>query len=262
MDLAQIPALLYLLPALAALCFYLRRPAPRWWQAHTPADENHWHDVIDALTRDPLLIDQPVKSHLYWLAPGFLIVALVGWLYWLFGPLHVKLYALVSTPGGLHYAILIAALLLALTAAYLVRHAREAQSRQQWIDTVRDELAVFMSHLQELYAHGDVLAQNRRDMEQARMRLELLINPANRLHRTLALLLRVAAGQRPVNAIDSPVLKRLKLLDLPAATPIAALRWNGKSKPDTDQLLVLQVYIQRLANVLLKQEWERGRANH
>lgn len=262
MELEQIPALLYILPALAALCFYLRRPPQRWWHAQTPADENHWHDVIDALTRDPLLIDQPVKSHLHWLAPGFIILALIGWLYWLFGSLHLKLYALITGPGGDHYTILLCALLLAVTAACLLRNKLQAHSHQHWIDTMRDELSVFMSHLQELYAHGDVLAQNRRDMECARMRIELLINPANRLHRTLTLLLRVASGQRPVNAIDGPVLKRLKLLDLPAATPISALRWNGKSKPDTDQLLVLQVYIQRLANVLLKQEWERVRASH
>ena len=262
MPLDQIPTLLYILPALAALCFYLRRPPQRWWHAQTPADENSWHDVVDALTRDPLLIDQPKGSHLHWLAPAFIIAALVGWLYWLFGSLHQKLYVLITGPGGGNYAILLSALLIALTAAYLVRGKLQAHGRQQWIDTVRDELAVFMSHLQELYAAGDVLQQNRRDMEQARMRIELLINPANRLHRTLALLLRVASGQRPVNAIDGPVLKRLKPLDLPAATPISALRWNTKTKPDADQLLVLQVYIQRLANVLLKQEWERVRAGH
>ncbi len=262
MDFEQIPILLFILPALAALCFYLRRPPQRWWHAHTPADENTWHDVIDALTRDPLLIDQPKKNHLNWLAPAFIIAALVGWLYWLCGSLHQKLHILITGPGGDHYAILLSALLLALTAACLVRGKLQAVNRQHWIDTVREELAIFMSHLHELYGHGDVLQQNRRDMEQARMKIELLINPSEPLHRTLALLLRVAAGQRPVNAIDGPVMKRLKPLDLPAATPISALRWHGRTKPEADQLLVLQVYIQRLANVLLKQEWERVRANH
>lgn len=262
MALDQIPTLLYILPALAALCFYLRRPPKRWWHAQTPADENSWHDVIDALIRDPLLIDQPNKSHLHWLAPAFIIVALVGWLYFLCGALHEKLHNLITGPGGDHYAILLAALLFSLTIACVVRNKLQAHSHQQWIDAVREELAIFMSHLQELYNHGDVLQQNRRDMEQSRMKIELLINPSDRLHRTLSLLLRVAAGQRPVNAIDGPVLKRLKPLDLPAATPISALRWNGKTKPESDQLLVLQVYIQRLANVILKQEWERVRANH
>lgn len=186
----------------------------------------------------------------------------MGWLYWLFGSLHLKLYALITGPGGNSYALLLSALLITLTLAYLARSRLQSVSRQHWIDTVRDELSVFMSHLQELYINGDVMQQNRRDMEQARMKIELLINPAEPLHRTLALLLRVASGQRPVNAIDAPVMKRLKPLDLPAATPISALRWNGRAKPDADQLLVLQVYIQRLANVLLKQEWERVRTNH
>ena len=262
MNLDTIPTLLFVLPALAALCFYLRRPPQRWWHAQTPADENHWYDVVDALTRDPLLIDQPGKSHLRWLTPTFTIAALLAWLYWLFGSLHVKLYALITGPGGGNYTLLISALLVALTAALALRGKLQAENRQLWIDALRDELAVFMSHLQELYAAGDVLQQNRRDMEQARMKIELLINPSEPLHRTLTLLLRVASGQRPVNAIDGPVLKRLKPLDLPAATPISALRWHGRTKPDADQLLVLQVYIQRLANVLLKQEWERVRANH
>lgn len=262
MDFEQIPTLLFILPALAALCFYLRRPPQRWWHAQTPADENTWHDVIDALTRDPLLIDKPGNSHLNWLAPTFIIAALVGWLYWLFGSLHLKLYALITGPGGDSYATLLAALLVAITATLALRGKLQAQNRQHWIDAMRDELSVFMSHLQELYTHGNSMQQNRRDMEQARMKIELLINPSEPLHRTLALLLRVAAGLRPVNAIDSPVLKRLKPLDLPAATPISALRWHGKAKPEHDQLLVLQVYIQRLANVLLKQEWERVRANH
>ncbi len=262
MNLDTIPTLLYILPALAVLCFYLRRPPQRWWHAQTPADENSWHDVVDALTRDPLLIDNPSKSHLNWLAPAFILAALVGWLYWLFGSLHLKLYALITGPGGGNYALLISALLIAVTAALALRGKLQAENRQHWIDSVREELSIFMAHLQELYAHGNSMQQNRRDMEQARMKIELLINPSEPLHRTLTLLLRVAAGQRPVNAIDGPVLKRLKPLDLPAATPISALRWNGKTKPDADQLLVLQVYIQRLANVLLKQEWERVRANH
>lgn len=262
MNLDTIPALLYVLPALAAICYFLRRPPQRWWQPQTAADENSWHDVVDALTRDPLLVDRPGKNHLNWLAPAFILAALVGWLYWLCGSLNFKLTTLISGPDGSNYALLLAALLLAVTGAAAIRGKAQAEHRQHWIDTMREQLSIFMSHLHELYAHGNSMQQNRRDMEQARMKIELLINPSQPLHRTLALLLRVAAGQRPVNAIDGPVLKRLKPLDLPAATPISALRWNGKTKPDTDQLLVLQVYIQRLANVLLKQEWERVRANH
>lgn len=262
MSLDTIPTLLYLLPALAALCFYLRRPVPRWWQAQTPPDEHTWHDAVDALTRDPIIIDQPQGSHFNWLTPAFIIASLVAWLYWLFGSLHLKLYALLTGPGGGNYALLLGAVLLAVTFACTLRSRQQAESRQIWIDAVRDELAVFMSHLQELYSHGDTLQQNRREMERARMHIELLINPADRLHRTLALLLRVASGLRPINAIDGPVLKRLKTLDLPAATPISALRWNGKTRPEHDQLLVAQVYIQRLANVILKQEWQRVNANH
>lgn len=262
MSLNTIPTLLYVLPALAALCFYLRRPLPRWWQAQTPPDDTTWHDVVDALTRDPILIDKPDQGHFHWLTPAFIIAALVAWLYWLFGSLHLKLYALLTGPGGGNYTLLLGALLVCLTFALTVRSKQQADNRQIWIDTMRDELSVFMSHLQELYAHGESLQQNRREMERARMHIELLINPADRLHRTLGLLLRVASGLRPINAIDGPVLKRLKTLDLPAATPISALRWNGKSRPEHDQLLVAQVYIQRLANVVLKQEWQRVNGNH
>ena len=135
----------------------------------------------------------------------------------------------------------------AVTVFYKVRLAARARNRQVWIDSVRKHIHTLISNCSPQRGND----QERPEQFEAELSmLALLINPGERVHRSLITIVRLMYGIHD-NALDRVVYRDLGL-GTASGEQVAE---NGESARDCPG--ELKVWSTRLSNVLLKREWER-----
>jgi hypothetical protein len=125
---------------------------------------------------------------------------------------------------------------------YQLRVKARSENRQHWINEIREILASLIADLPAPNDSDKVRAKKRQDYLLPHAKLELLLNPSERVHRTLMALLRHAYGfdDAPIDEIP-----RLKL---------GLRKLDPENRPQCGEF---KSQITRLANVTLKREWEQ-----
>lgn len=137
-----------------------------------------------------------------------------------------------------------------------------SKNRQEWIDELRALLSeimdVFMrfpgDHISELpggayrTAMGTKKAEIFRELNSKRIKLEMMLNPSEKEHRTLMMLIRVALGIKIPN-VDALVIRALNIE--------AEIKADNARERDDSSHVDLVSMIFRLSHVVLKREWER-----
>lgn len=121
------------------------------------------------------------------------------------------------------------------TAANQLRAKVRSENRQKWIDDVRNTLAKVIKDIPR-----DDQDKKAKQGGENFARLELLLNPSEKDHRTLSVLLRKAYGMDDMSS-DKHVLDKLDIIE------------DIDSKEQQNKLTT---WIIRLSNAMLKREWE------
>jgi len=163
-----------------------------------------------------------------------------------------------SLPDG-SGTFLIGAVTVAVTfiVALQQHHAKvKSENRQTWINDVRKTLADVISEIPPYtYEHpeqrpntgqDDIKKESTKEVQASRIKLELLMNPSEKDHRTLGWLLRRAYGIPQVKPDEK----------IPPDDGVFA-QINALDRNERGQRNKLISYIVRLSNAILKREWER-----
>lgn len=130
---------------------------------------------------------------------------------------------------------------------YNVRLTARSNNRQAWINTVREQLGNVIGNC-GLQGRAD--GEQVKDWDRSLALLELLINPSERVHRSVIAVVRLMRGIHDHPA-DRKVLQHLCLPVSPGHQRPSSREADRKCRSE------LKDRARRLANVLLRREWER-----
>ena len=221
-----------------------------WYDLSTkgPLKRLKWQQIRKVMEKDPLEHQHCCRWSLRWLVLDLTVLAILISLVWFFLELIRDPGRYVVANGIKNFvpsAGVFAFVGAALAVFYNVRLTARSKNRQEWINSIR-------KHIHALIANCP--PQGGRDQEHSRKceiaALELLINPSERVHRSLLAIVRYMYGIHD-HAPDRQVLCKLRLPTPP-----------GQQVSDNEQITQrnfeeLKVKATRLANVLLKREWEQ-----
>ena len=235
-------------------CRHIRRTYRTDWydlSRKGPLQELEWQQIHDVMEKDPLVSEPRWRWSRKRLCPDLAVSAIVVLLFlagallicdpdrWCVVTKRINEFGLptgLAALGGTAVAVF-----------YNVRLTARANNRQLWIRSVQRHLAALIDHLPRSGEIGTEHAK-KRDIHLAM--LEVLINPGERVHRSLITIVRLMHGIHD-NPLDRVVIRKL---GLGTAT--------GEQVPDNGENIregsdELKVWATRLANVLLKREWEQ-----
>lgn len=133
-----------------------------------------------------------------------------------------------------------------------------SENRQKWIDDVRSSLAELITymHLYGVNTEGSLPVSSQVDekmkAEKVRIKLELLMNPSEKDHRTIGYLLRKAYHVKKMSLIDKDIEENLSEL-LYEVIDMGTKENEVCKIKDNDRLIS---WLIRLSNATLKREWE------
>ena len=221
-----------------------------WYDLSTeePLKALEWKQIRELMEKDPLEHQRCCRWSLRWLVLDLTVLAILISLVWFF-------LELIRDPGryvvanGIKEFVPSAGVFALVGAAlgvfYNVRLTARSKNRQEWINSIRKHIGALIANCPP---------QGERDQEHSRKceiaALDLLINPSERVHRSLLAIVRYMYGIHD-HAPDREVLCELRLPTPP-----------GQQVSDNEQITQsnfeeLKVKATRLANVLLKREWEQ-----
>lgn len=178
---------------------------------------------------------------------------------------------LIAASGNLTaYLALIAAVISIYFTYHQLRAKVRADSRQAWINEVRQTLSHIVVGISNLFQDGRLDRAEFEALNRRRLHLELMLNPAEKDHRLLTLLIRACII--PDVSIEGDKHVREQILK----DPVLHRRLHGPSTEEsTSQKLLWRLvagkcraqahgndtisYIVKLSHVVLKREWERVR---
>ena len=266
------------------LCFLIRdwcaQYSVRWYRPllGKSVSKYDWKDIRYILQKDPLCKVKKTSAVFFYLRNFFtpltmchlalfdvlLRISIVVLFVCLLGSLSEMFGGALLENGLLEYkdtgAIALAGALIALCGVLYGHHVTirakvASENRQKWVDNVRDTLAHVLNYLNNV---DKEVFHSQSDANRYRIKLELLLNPSEKDHRTLSTLLRIGYGIQDLEkTIDQEVLSKLR--------GVRYLFWRLKQEKrrnksykilrQKDHNLLIS-YIVRLSNAMLKREWE------
>jgi hypothetical protein len=168
-----------------------------------------------------------------------------------------------------YLALLAAAISIYFTYSQLRAKVR-AESRQAWINEVRDGLSYIITGIAELFKDGRMDRAEFEELNRRRLHLELMLNPAEKDHRLLSLLIRMSLIPGIYIKGDDHVREQI-LSDPDLHERFKSTKYDNVKS----QKLLLRIvegqcgardhandtisFIVKLSHVVLKREWERVR---
>ena len=147
-------------------------------------------------------------------------------------------------------AVTFATIIGAITIFYNVRLKSRAENRQAWINLIRTEIGVLISAFPQPQASERQIDAAYLEVRQRFTMLELYLNPRERVHRAFIEVLRFMYGIVPANT-DEEACNKLCI-------PRVQRPWRDHNIADPAmEWLKWKSKAIRLANVLLKREWEQ-----
>lgn len=217
-----------------------------------PNEEMEWYQIRQLMERDPTR-DQcsyrfPLKYILIdifgFIVPigilGF-VVSMLTLLYPSFQDWNAKDSVAV---GVLTLVISVA------TIFYNVRLKSRAENRQAWINSIRTEISALIAVFPPPQASDHMINTALLEIQQNLTKLELYLNPSERVHRGLMAVIRFMYGFEGID-VDKEASEKLCL-------PKTRYSWRDQDTASArDEWLKWKTKAVRLANVLLKREWEQ-----
>ena len=213
-----------------------------------------WQQIRELMERDP------VRDRLLgnvWRFPrmqivvdliGFIVMATIFYASLTFiwcvktGSVHFTNFgALASVP-----ALIIAVV----TVLYQVRLTSRTANRQVWINSIRGEIGVLIGSFPPPHASDRMVDDAARKIREHLTKLELYLNPSERVHRGFLAVLRFMYGFSRAD-VDAEAGSRLCI---PQTRRIWRDRDGDSARREWQEW---QFKAMRLANVLLKREWEQ-----
>ena len=221
-----------------------------------PMEEMTWPQIRKLMKREPLTEEVCGTASSSWRPQrypvGHLIVDLVGaaaCLLFYCGTLELLMNLREQTPNyeGLRSLGILAGSLSVAVGVFGIfyqgRLRARAENRQAWVNSIRSELSNIITNLQSF--DTDLKSNEKTSQAHRITKLDLHLNPSERIHRALLALVRLMSGLE-VNTLDEDVLTKLSDNDKPLTSATSKTEWNTR-----------KCYIIRLSTVLLKREWEQ-----
>ena len=224
----------------------------RWYDLSKrgPNQEMDWSQIRDIMNNDALE-KMPIAKRLR-LSKRYLLWDIIGLP--IIGLIFYSILVLLLNHKGIEVehgvAIGIVTILVSIaTIFYNVRLKSRSQNRQEWINALRKEIGALILVPPRDRAKNQKAGDDIRDIGKHFAMLELYLNPSERVHRAFMTVLRLMYGQVD-QEMDACVNKRLGIDDsvCPGAT---------KDVEQEQQWTKWRAKAVRLANVLLKREWEQ-----
>lgn len=137
-----------------------------------------------------------------------------------------------------------------ITISFQIRLKARAENRQAWIKSIRAEISALVSNFPPPWASKRMIDSAFQKAQPHFAELELYLNPSERIHRALMAVLRFMYSYEPVD-VDREVREKLGI-------PTLRCPWKYKNTGYARwQWLKWRSVAIRLANVLLKREWEQ-----
>ena len=184
----------------------------------------------------------------FWTGLGLLVLLLM----WL-GSLGLVCNFQELEPWSEKYGIVVAIAGVVVSIATIFYNNRlksRSDNRQAWINSIRTEIGLLISDFPPPSASDRDIEDRFRRVQKHLSMLELYLNPSERIHRTLLVLIRFMYGQEHQDW-DGELVKCLKL---PDPNHFARMRFEEGSRQEWAKWETCAV---RVANVLLKREWEQ-----
>lgn len=134
--------------------------------------------------------------------------------------------------------------------SYQIRLRSRSINRQDWINSIRKEIGHLIDYLPPVNASKRSVEKATSDIQSHYSKLELYLNPSERVHRAFLSLIRFMYGF-PVTECDRKIRKKLR---------IEESRFDNMFQDRIHQQEhwnKWRIKVVRLANVLLKREWEQ-----
>ena len=136
------------------------------------------------------------------------------------------------------------------TILYQVRLTSRTANRQEWINSIRSEIGVLIGSFPPPHASDRMVDDAVRKIREHLTKLELYLNPSERVHRGFLAVLRFMYGFSRTD-VDAEAGSRLCI-------PQTRRTWrDGDGDSAMREWVEWQFKSMRLANVLLKREWEQ-----
>lgn len=222
-----------------------RHRSQHWYWSSKDNDNGEWKLIKDALLlkKDPLAVSMSMSNTIdkrakiaAWVLTILSLLVVLAVVEFFPSVDKLTQYSQYLVPA----AILISAMMVALGTRYTIRVHGRASSRQEWIKDVRRILAELTLCLPEPHSAQDVC--QRSESEQKFRKLELHLNPSEKVHRSLLYAISLAYGADWLD--DEQVEENLCLREV----------------DDWRQSTRRKAGIVRLSQVLLKREWEKTKS--
>ena len=213
-----------------------------------PLKELEWCQICEVMEKDPLENQRGCRRPGKWLCLDLPVFAILIALFWASFKLicYPDRYDVVKDVFGLPVGVsaLVGA---ALAVLYKVRLTARAKNRQVWINSVRKHIGTLIDNCPP---QGKIDQDNLKKYKINLTKLELLINPSERIHRSFMAIVRFMYGIHN-HPLDKGVLWKLCITTPPGKQASK----NGQvARKNCEEL---KAKATRLANVLLKREWEQ-----
>lgn len=263
-------SLLWLAAVATAIYFWFQRAKriyiKTWYDLSCkgPNEEMEWHDIRKLIARDPLDNVLPTCkfrkcSAKYWCL-DILILVLSLAVISLTGILSIKCcfdpscaLSSESSIRDMSWAILFAIPTVAISIIglfYQIRLRARSANRQEWINSIRKDIGLLLQSLPPPNSSVRNVEWTASKVLTHYTRLELYLNPSERVHRAFLAIILLMYGASSSSS-DEEVRKELRL-------PNARFDHNNLDEMcNARDWCELRMKAVRLANVLLKREWEQ-----
>ena len=277
MSLSMLILLLFFWLGIAIITFrigcrrFKRIYSKTWYDASSkgPNEEMKWSEIRKLMKRDPLKKSRLVCklrgcNAKYWSWDATIVLLTVSFLVLALVLLVVEssivgdfLPSLESEESGssnsLHWAAFagVPAFVISIVALfYQIRLRARSANRQDWIKSIRHEIGVLISSLPSAGASKYSAEKALSEVWPHFCKLELYLNPSERVHRSFLTMVRFMYGI-PVTLEDKKVRHKLRI-------PAYRFDPSVQSMSDAPEIWIeWRTKTVRLANALLKQEWEQ-----
>ncbi|MCY4129016.1 MAG: hypothetical protein OXG15_07215 [Gammaproteobacteria bacterium] len=214
-----------------------------------PNEEMKWCQIRQLMESDPLKHQEDSRWPKRFLVTD-IAIAILFITFFLTSLLLMQDYQNRDANAVGTYVGLSGALIAGLTIWYNVRLKSRSENRQIWINSIREEISDLIATIPPPQAYSREIDAAILKARPHFTRLELLLNPNERVHRALLTVLRFLYG------MDDAKLDEMASCKL--GIHGNRCEWRALDpKIATDSYLKWRSNAMRLANVLLKREWEQ-----
>ena len=217
-----------------------------------PNEEMEWYQIRQLMERDPMRYQCSYRSsQKYILIDIFRFIVLIDILGFMVPVLILNDSSFQNWDAKDGVAVGVLTLVVSVaTIFYNVRLKSRSENRQAWINSIRTEISALIAAFPPPQASDRMIDAAFLEVQQNLTKLELYLNPSERVHRGFMAVIRFMYGFERID-VDREASEKLCL-------PKTRYPWRDQNTASArDEWLKWKTKAIRLANVLLKREWEQ-----